>query len=174
MTINELAEIGKIINDIEAQIDSNSKELMAQIYAAFEKLRDEVTDVIELGDFNNIQFSLKFFKNEIIVTYMDDFAFPIFDIRYFENVKPTFKKIVSENDIRKIYSGCISFYCCNPSFNIDDLIYLDRFFINEDFDIAVQSYDRYTTFEKKENILNNLEKILTNTLSELFTNFIYS
>ena len=172
MTIDEMTQIHREIKSMETRIALNIKDFMHSIYTNILILeRESDNGTFELGEFNDLQFKFKYFEYEITVTNMNTYASPVFDIFQLEGEKPTLNNICQINKLHESYSGCISLYFYDPKLDNYDLIYLDRIFINKNFDIAFQGYNKYAHFDKKEIILKDLKQIIINMLSELFLNF---
>lgn len=105
------------------------------------------------------------FQYEIYVLLLDQYSIPK---SFLDNKYIPLKEMVKEEVYQKLYCSCVSFYYCNKEFNDATLIYLDRAFINKDFDIAFEGTHKYFTFDTKENILPKLKQIVLTIINRIY------
>lgn len=170
MEFNEIIKDIKSIRTIENMIYKNAIEFINDIYKDVKNLIDNVKDndiQIELSSIQNNTFSIKLDKYEIFVFLMDEFAVPKNNLTDLKDKNITLSTIANSLNYQKYYCGCLSFYYIDNSFSPDNLIYLDRAFINRYFEIAFQSYGKYLHFEKKESVISILNKIIMNIFERI-------
>lgn len=168
MQLLDIIKINNTIKDLEDKIKGNGIEFIKLLKNSAKELQDESDNLINIKKSSDVQFSLEFGNYEIFIFLMDEYAVPSKNMKELENQTITINKIANNQSYQKYYCGCISFYYVEKGFNEESPIFLQRAFLNKDFDIAFQSSYKYTMFESKEVTLKDLKSILVGIISHLF------
>lgn len=168
LQLSDIIKIDNKIKELEDKIKQNGEEFINLLNNSAKELQGESEGLINIKKSSCVKFSLELGKYEIVIFLMDVYAVPSENMKELEDKNITINMIANNQNYQKYYCGCISFYYIEKGFNEESPIFLQRAFINKDFDIAFQSSNKYIMFQSKDMIIKDLKSILVVMISELF------